>query len=74
MAQTIARIESYLAGPQLVVNGGNLEFIDHRALLDLADLAERIGADGLVLQTNLRSAKRISEVLGDARITVEVPV
>ena len=72
MAQTIARIESYLAGPQLVVHGGNLKFIDHRAMLDLADLAQRIGADGLVLQTNLRSAKRICEVLADDRITVEV--
>jgi hypothetical protein len=72
MAQTIARIESYLAGPQLVVHGRNLVFIDHRAMLDLADLAQRIGADRLVLQTNLRSAKRISEVLGDERITVEV--
>jgi anti-anti-sigma regulatory factor len=72
MARTIARIESYLAGPQLVVNGGNLEFIDHRALLNLADLAQRIGADSLVLQTSLRSAKRISEVLGDDRITIEV--
>ena len=50
---------------------GALEFIDHRAMLDLADLAERIGADRVVLQTNLRSAKRISEVLGDDRITVE---
>jgi hypothetical protein len=73
MAHTIARIESYLAGPQLVVDGGNLEFIDHRAMLDLADLAERIGAHRLVLQTNLRSAKRITDVLGDDRITVEVP-
>ena len=72
MAHTFARIESYLAGPQLVVHGGHLEFIDHRALLDLADLAERIGADRVVLQTNLRSAKRISGVLGDHRITVEV--
>jgi hypothetical protein len=72
MAQTIARIESYLAGPQLVVHGGNLKFIDHRAMLDLADVAQRIGADRLVLQTNLRSAKRICEVLGDDRITVEV--
>jgi hypothetical protein len=72
MGQTIARIESYLAGPQLVVHGGNLEFIDHRALLDLADLAQRTGADGLVLRTNLSSARRICEVLGDDRITVEV--
>jgi hypothetical protein len=72
MGQTIARIESYLAGPQLVVHGGNLVFIDHRALLDLADLAQRIGADGLVLRTNLSSARRICEVLGDDRITVEV--
>jgi hypothetical protein len=72
MARTLARIESYLSGPQLVVNGGHLEFIDHRALLDLADLAVRIGADSVVLQTNLRSAKRISEVLGDSRIAVEV--
>ena len=73
MALTLARIESYLAGSQLVVNGGNLEFIDHRAMLDLADLAERIGADRVVLQTNLRCAKRISDVLGDDRIAVEVP-
>jgi hypothetical protein len=72
MAHTFARIESYLAGPQLVVHGGDLEFIDHRALLDLADLAERIGADRVVLHTNLRSAKRISGVLGDHRIMVEV--
>ena len=72
MAHTIARIEPYLGGPQLVVDGGNLEFIDHRAMLDLADLAERIGGRRLVLQTNLRSAKRITDVLGDNRITVEV--
>jgi hypothetical protein len=72
MAHTIARIESYLAGPQLVVNGDNLEFIDHRAMLDLADLAQRIGADRLVLRTKLRAARRISEVLGDERIAVEV--
>lgn len=71
MAHTFARIESYLTGPQLVVHGGDLEFIDHRALLELADLAQRIGADRVVLQTNLRSAKRISGVLGDDRITVE---
>jgi hypothetical protein len=69
---TTARIESYLAGPQLVVNGNDLDFIDHRAMLDLADLAERIGADRVVLQTKLRIAKRISEVLGDNRIAVEV--
>ena len=72
MAHTIARISSYLAGPQLVVDGRNLEFIDHRAMLDLADLAERIGAHRLVLQTDLRSARRITDVLGDDRITVEV--
>jgi len=72
MTLTLARIESYLAGPQLVVDGGNLEFIDHRAMLDLADLAERIGADRVVLRTSLRSAKRIRDVLGDDRIAVEV--
>jgi hypothetical protein len=72
MAHTLARIESYLAGPQLVVDGASLEFIDHRSLLDLADLAQRIGADRLVLRTNLRAAKRLSEALGDDRITVEV--
>jgi len=71
LALTMARIESFLAGPQLVVDGGHLEFIDHRAMLDLADLAERIGADRVVLQTSLRSAKRISDVLGDDRIAVE---
>jgi hypothetical protein len=72
MARTLARIASYLAGPQLVVDGAHLEFIDHRSLLDLADLAQRIGADRLVLQTNLRGAIRLSETLGDDRITVEV--
>jgi anti-anti-sigma regulatory factor len=71
MTRTIARIESYLSGPQLVVNGGNLDFIDHRALLTLADLAERVGADKVLLLTGLRSAKRISDVLGDDRIAVE---
>jgi hypothetical protein len=72
MVLTLGRIESYLAGPQLVVHGGHLEFIDHRALLDLADLAERIGADKMVLRTNLRLAKRVCDVLGDDRIAVEV--
>jgi hypothetical protein len=71
MALTVARIESYLTGPRLVVHGGDLAFIDHRALLDLADLAQRIGAERLVLQTNLPSARRICEVLGDDRISVE---
>jgi len=72
LALTTTRIESYLAGPQLMVDGSNLHFIDHRALLDLADLAERVGADRVVLQTRLRTAQRISEVLGDNRIAVEV--
>jgi hypothetical protein len=72
LALTTATIESYLAGPQLVIDGTSLDFIDHRAMLDLADLAERIGAEKVVLQTRLRTAKRISEVLGDDRIAVEV--
>jgi hypothetical protein len=72
MALTMARIESHLFGPRLVVGGDSLSFIDHRAMLDLADLAVRIGADRVVLHTNLRCAKRISEVLGDRRIVVEV--
>ena len=72
MTHTIARIESYLSGPRLVVDGTNLEFIDHRAMLELANLAQRIGAEGLVLQTNLRGAIRLGEVLGDDRIAVEV--
>jgi len=70
LALTTTRIESYLAGPQLVINGRDLDFIDHRAMLDLADLAGRIGAERVVLQTRLRTAQRISEVLGDNRIAV----
>ena len=73
MAHTIARIEPYLGGFRCSSSMAAIsEFIDHRAMLDLADLAERIGGRRLVLQTNLRSAKRITDVLGDNRITVEV--
>ncbi len=57
---------------ELVLDATGLEFIDHRGLLALADLAERRGCT-VVLRTGLPPVGRLVELLGLRRVRVEPP-
>lgn len=60
--------------PELVVDGTRLEFVDHRALLTIRDLARRLGAT-VLLRTSSSTPGRLIELLRlDGIRAVRVPV
>ncbi|HVE64809.1 MAG TPA: MEDS domain-containing protein [Mycobacteriales bacterium] len=60
-------------GGELVIDATELEFIDHRSLLALAEHAWRCDATA-VLQTGLPSTAQMIKVLDLADVRVEVPI
>ncbi|MBV9012988.1 MAG: MEDS domain-containing protein [Pseudonocardiales bacterium] len=69
-ATTLERIMPLCRGPELVVNGGGLEFIDHRRLLVLAEHARRANAT-IVLRTTWPGVGRIIGFLAVEGVRVE---
>ncbi len=59
-------------GGELRIDASRLAFVDHRSLLALAEYARRREATA-VLQTGLRSAARIVEILGLQNLRVDPP-
>jgi anti-anti-sigma regulatory factor len=68
----LQRADLQPTGGELRIEARQLAFIDHRSLLALARYARQRGATA-VLQTGLRSAARIIEVLGLQNVRVEPP-
>jgi hypothetical protein len=60
-------------GPQatIAIDAGDLNFIDHRSLFDIADYAERRGTT-VVLRTRLSTPARLCELFGLTRVRVEL--
>ena len=69
-ATTVRRVVSLSCGPQLVVEGRAMEFIDHRRLLLLIEATQRADAT-VVLRNAPGTAARMVEVLEWAGVRVE---
>lgn len=69
-ATTLERIVPPSGGPELVVEGRKLEFIDHRQLLVLVEHARRANAT-IVLRTSWPGVDRIVELLDVKGVRVE---
>jgi anti-anti-sigma regulatory factor len=72
-ATTLERIAPLCCGPELVVDGGGLEFIDHQRLLMLVEQARRASAT-IVLHTTRPGVGRIIELLDVEGVRVESPL
>ncbi|PRX45212.1 DcmR-like sensory protein [Prauserella shujinwangii] len=70
-AGALAGADPEPAGGELLVDATGLHFIDHRSLLQLAELAERRRAT-LTLRTALRSVPRLIDILGLTSIRAEL--
>jgi MEDS: MEthanogen/methylotroph, DcmR Sensory domain len=74
-ADTLGRVLPLLLpvvpGPELVVDGRELEFIDHRGLLVLDRCAGELGLR-LAMQTHRQTAAHIAEALGLQHLRVDV--
>ncbi|WP_143268793.1 MEDS domain-containing protein [Amycolatopsis vastitatis] len=55
----------------IAIDAGDLDFIDHRSLFDVADYAERRGTT-VVLRTRLSTPARLCELFGLTRVRVEL--
>ncbi|WP_307867796.1 MEDS domain-containing protein [Umezawaea beigongshangensis] len=71
-ARTLDLADPAVADGELLIDGTDLNFVDHRNLLILADHAARRGATA-VLRTRAVGAARLLEVLGLSNVRVEVP-
>jgi MEDS: MEthanogen/methylotroph, DcmR Sensory domain len=69
-ATTLRHVVPLLCGPELVVEGRAVEFIDHRRLLMLAEATQRAGAT-VVLRNAPGTAARVIEVLKLPGVRVE---
>jgi hypothetical protein len=72
-ARALDLAEPVVVNDVLVVDGTELNFVDHRNLLALADHAARRGATA-VLRTRAVGAARLLEILGLDNVRVELPV
>ena len=71
LAETLGRVLPLMSGPELVVDGRELEFIDHRGLLVLDRCAGQQGVR-LALQTPRETVAQIAEAIGLPHLRVEV--
>jgi anti-anti-sigma regulatory factor len=71
LADTLGRVLPLVAGPELVVDAHELEFIDHRALLVLDRCVAQRGAR-LVLRTPRKTVAHVVEAIGLRHLRVEV--
>ncbi len=71
LAETLGRVLPLMAGPELVVDAHELEFIDHRGLLVLDRCAAQRGAR-LVLRTSRETVAHVVEAIGLRHLRVEV--
>jgi hypothetical protein len=69
-SQALDRAHLRAAGPEMVFDGRNLEFLDHRALLSLRDRALRSGSTA-VLQTHSRLPNRLIQMFSMEGIRAE---
>lgn len=70
-ATTLARTLPMSSALELVIEGRDLEFVDHRSLLTLVESARRSGMTVVLLRTTLRSpAARVIEFLDLADLRV----
>ena len=69
-ATTVRRVVPLSCGPELVVEGRAMEFIDHRRLLLLIEATQRAGAT-VVLRNAPGTAARVIEILQLAGVRVE---
>jgi len=70
-ADTLGRVLPLAPGPELVVDGRELEFIDHRGLLVLDRCAGQLGLH-LAMQTHRQTAAHIAEAMGLQHLRVDV--
>lgn len=71
-ATTLRRVVPLLSGPELVVEGRAVEFIDHRRLFMLTEATQRAGAT-VVLRNAPATAARVIEILRLPGVRVEEP-
>jgi len=71
LAETLGRVLPQIPGPELVVDGRELEFIDHRGLLVLDRCAGQQGIC-LALQTPRETVAQIAEAIGLPHLRVDV--
>jgi anti-anti-sigma regulatory factor len=71
LAETLGRVLPLIPGPELVVDGRELEFIDHRGLLVLDRCAGQEGIC-LALQTPRETVAHIAEAIGLTHLRVDV--
>jgi anti-anti-sigma factor len=71
LADTLGRVLPLLTAPELVVDGRELEFIDHRGLLVLDRCAARQGLQ-LAMQTPRTTVAQIAEAIGLQHLRVDV--
>ena len=71
LAETLGRVLPLMSGPELVVDGRQLEFIDHRGLLVLDRCAGEHDVR-LALRTFRETAAQIAEALGLPHLRVDV--
>ena len=70
-ADTLGRVLPLAPGPELVVDGRELEFIDHRGLLVLDRCAGQLGLH-LAMLTHRQTAAHIAEAMGLQHLRVDV--
>ena len=71
LADTLGRVLPLMSGPELVVDGRELEFIDHRGLLVLNRCAGQRGVR-LALRTPRVTVAQIAEAIGLRHLRVDV--
>jgi anti-anti-sigma factor len=71
LADTLDRVLPLVAGPEPVVDGRELEFIDHRGLLVLDRCAAQRGIR-LTLQTPRQTAAQIARAIGLQHLRVDL--
>ena len=71
LADTLGRVLPLMSGPELVVDGRELEFIDHRGLLVLDRCAGQRGVR-LALRTPRVTVAQIAEAIGLRHLRVDV--
>jgi anti-anti-sigma factor len=71
LGDTLGRVLPFMSGPELVVDGRQLEFIDHRGLLVLDRCAGQRGIR-LTLRTPSETVAQIAEAIGLQHLRVDV--
>jgi anti-anti-sigma regulatory factor len=71
LADTLGRVLPLMSGAELIVDGRELEFIDHRGLLVLDRCAGQRGVR-LALQTPRQTVTQIAEAIGLQHVRVDV--